>query len=188
MGSSVPSSAGLFGMLDRGGESWLNSRPVELVFGCRPAHRRSTGPIPAGLLGIPEHCWGLGRRGRPSPHPAGPRPIVGRAGDSGCCRKHRRTFIAKLTNTQLVVLSKASERDDGAARIPERMNRAAGGKGRREPHRPQTEAGNPVEARNAPKRASHTGALGAPKSERPWAAARSARCRDHAGHESSLGT
>ena len=36
--------------------------------------------------------------------------------------------MAKLTDTQLVVLSKASERDDGAARIPERMNRAAAAK------------------------------------------------------------
>ena len=33
--------------------------------------------------------------------------------------------MAKLTDTQLVVLSQASERDDGAASVPERLNRAA---------------------------------------------------------------
>src|ERR1035437_1527815 len=33
--------------------------------------------------------------------------------------------MAKLTDTQLIVLSKAARRDDGAAIVPERMNRAA---------------------------------------------------------------
>lgn len=33
--------------------------------------------------------------------------------------------MAKLTDTQLMVLSKASQRDDGAAVVPDRMNKAA---------------------------------------------------------------
>src|ERR1035437_8378833 len=36
--------------------------------------------------------------------------------------------MAKLTDTQLIVLSKAARRDDGAAVVPERMNRAAAAK------------------------------------------------------------
>jgi hypothetical protein len=36
--------------------------------------------------------------------------------------------MAKLTDTQLIVLSKAAERDDGAAGIPDRMNKAAAAK------------------------------------------------------------
>src|SRR5450759_3870772 len=36
--------------------------------------------------------------------------------------------MAKLTDTQLIVLSKAAQRDDGAAMFPERMNRAAAAK------------------------------------------------------------
>ena len=34
-------------------------------------------------------------------------------------------MMAKLTNTQLIVLSKAAQRDDGAAVVPERMGAAA---------------------------------------------------------------
>ena len=33
--------------------------------------------------------------------------------------------MAKLTDTQLIVLSKAAQRDDGAASVPERVNSAA---------------------------------------------------------------
>ncbi len=36
--------------------------------------------------------------------------------------------MAKLTDTQLIVLSKAARRDDGAAIFPERMNKAAAAK------------------------------------------------------------
>jgi hypothetical protein len=36
--------------------------------------------------------------------------------------------MAKLTATQLMVLSKASQRDDGAAVVPDRMNKAAAAK------------------------------------------------------------
>jgi hypothetical protein len=36
--------------------------------------------------------------------------------------------MAKLTDTQLIVLSKASQRDDGAAVVPDRMNKAAAAK------------------------------------------------------------
>ena len=36
--------------------------------------------------------------------------------------------MAKFTDTQLIVLSKAAEREDGAARIPDRLNRAAAAK------------------------------------------------------------
>lgn len=33
--------------------------------------------------------------------------------------------MAKLTDTQLIVLSKAAQRGDGAADLPDRMNKAA---------------------------------------------------------------
>ncbi len=33
--------------------------------------------------------------------------------------------MAKLSDTQLIVLSKAAARDDGLARVPEGLNRAA---------------------------------------------------------------
>ena len=33
--------------------------------------------------------------------------------------------MAKLTDTQLIVLSKAAQREDGAAEVPDRMNKAA---------------------------------------------------------------
>ena len=36
--------------------------------------------------------------------------------------------MAKLTDTQLIVLSKAARREDGAASVPERMNKAAAAK------------------------------------------------------------
>ena len=36
--------------------------------------------------------------------------------------------MAKLTDTQLIVLSKAAARDDGLARVPEGLNRAAAAK------------------------------------------------------------
>jgi hypothetical protein len=36
--------------------------------------------------------------------------------------------MAKLTDTQLIILSKAARREDGAAEIPERMNKAAAAK------------------------------------------------------------
>ena len=44
-------------------------------------------------------------------------PSWGCAGDSSCCRK--------LTDTQLIILSKSARREDGAAEVPERMNKAA---------------------------------------------------------------
>jgi hypothetical protein len=37
--------------------------------------------------------------------------------------------MAKLTDTQLIVLSKAAARDDGIASIPARLNKAAAAKG-----------------------------------------------------------
>jgi hypothetical protein len=36
--------------------------------------------------------------------------------------------MTKLTDTQLIVLSKAAQRDDGAANVPEKMNRTAAAK------------------------------------------------------------
>ena len=36
--------------------------------------------------------------------------------------------MAKLTDTQLIVLSKAARREDGAADVPERINKAAAAK------------------------------------------------------------
>ncbi|HEY8006359.1 MAG TPA: hypothetical protein VIE66_06075 [Methylocella sp.] len=36
--------------------------------------------------------------------------------------------MAQLTNTQLIILSKAARREDGAAEVPERMNKAAAAK------------------------------------------------------------
>jgi hypothetical protein len=36
--------------------------------------------------------------------------------------------MAKLTDTQLIILSKAARREDGAAEVPERMNKAAAAK------------------------------------------------------------
>jgi hypothetical protein len=36
--------------------------------------------------------------------------------------------MAKLTDTQLIVLSKADQREDGAASVPDRMNKAAAAK------------------------------------------------------------
>ena len=36
--------------------------------------------------------------------------------------------MAKLTDTQLIVLSKAARRKDGAARVPDQMNKAAAAK------------------------------------------------------------
>jgi hypothetical protein len=37
-------------------------------------------------------------------------------------------MMTKLTDTQLIVLSKAAQRDDGAANVPEKINRAAAAK------------------------------------------------------------
>ena len=36
--------------------------------------------------------------------------------------------MAKLTDTQLIVLSKAARREDGAAGVPDRMNKTAAAK------------------------------------------------------------
>lgn len=36
--------------------------------------------------------------------------------------------MAKLTDAQLIVLSKAAQREDGAASVPERLNRGAAAK------------------------------------------------------------
>jgi hypothetical protein len=36
--------------------------------------------------------------------------------------------MAKLTDTQLIILSKSARREDGAAEVPERMNKAAAAK------------------------------------------------------------
>src|SRR4051795_6059514 len=55
-------------------------------------------------------------------------PWRGRAGDSGCCRKLKEPNMTKLTDTQLIVLSKAAARDDGVATIPEGLNKAAAAK------------------------------------------------------------
>src|SRR3954454_18275607 len=52
-------------------------------------------------------------------------PWRGRAGGSGCCRKLKEPNMAKLTDTQLIVLSKAAARNDGTAIIPEGLNKAA---------------------------------------------------------------
>src|SRR3954454_6067319 len=49
----------------------------------------------------------------------------GRAGGSGCCRKLQEPNMAKLTDTQLIVLSEAAARNDGTAIIPEGLNKAA---------------------------------------------------------------
>src|SRR3954470_2199431 len=55
-------------------------------------------------------------------------PWRGRAGGSGCCRKLKEPNMAKLTDTQLIVLSKAAARDDGIASIPAGLNKAAAAK------------------------------------------------------------
>src|SRR3954452_4626216 len=55
-------------------------------------------------------------------------PWRGRAGGSGCCRKLKEPNMAKLTDTQLIVLSKAAARSDGTAIIPEGLNKAAAAK------------------------------------------------------------
>src|SRR6059058_3034324 len=53
---------------------------------------------------------------------------------AGSCRWQRMLLqatepkMAKLTDTQLIVLSKAAARDDGLATIPEGLNRAAAAK------------------------------------------------------------
>src|SRR6478672_1107161 len=53
-------------------------------------------------------------------------PSRGRAGDSACCsRRTREHNMPKLSDTQLIVLSKAAGRDDGIAIVPEGLNKAA---------------------------------------------------------------
>jgi hypothetical protein len=42
--------------------------------------------------------------------------------------KHKERIMAKLTDTQLIVLSKAAARDDGIAVVPAKMNKAAASK------------------------------------------------------------
>jgi hypothetical protein len=72
------------------------------------AHSGSNGPNPAGLLRGPEHSLvsDARRQSRPSrtPQPLG--PPWGCAGDSRCCHAQEKN-MAKLTDTQLIVLSKA---------------------------------------------------------------------------------
>src|SRR4051795_5559245 len=55
-------------------------------------------------------------------------PWRGRAGGSGCCRKLKEPNMAKLTDTQLIVLSKAAARETGIASIPGGLNKAAAAK------------------------------------------------------------
>src|SRR3954453_686019 len=55
-------------------------------------------------------------------------PWRGRAGGSGCCGQLKEPDMAKLRNTQLIVLSKAAARNDGTAIIPEGLNKAAAAK------------------------------------------------------------
>jgi hypothetical protein len=42
--------------------------------------------------------------------------------------RHKERIMAKLTDTQLIVLSKAAARDDGIAVVPAKMNKAAASK------------------------------------------------------------
>src|SRR5271156_5603343 len=42
--------------------------------------------------------------------------------------KHEERIMAKLTDTQLIMLSKAAARDDGIAVVPPKMNKAAASK------------------------------------------------------------
>src|SRR4051795_2685999 len=76
-------------------------------------------------------------------------PWRGRAGGSGCCRKLKEPNMAKLTNTQLIVLSKAAARNDGTAIIPEGLNKAAATKVERKPCLSQADARGAVETRFA---------------------------------------
>src|SRR6476660_5067057 len=56
-------------------------------------------------------------------------PSRGRAGDSACCsRRTREHNMPKLSDTQLIILSKAAGRDDGIAIVPDGLNKAAAAK------------------------------------------------------------
>ena len=57
--------------------------------------------------------------------------------------------MAKLTDTQLIVVSKAAVREDGAAIIPERLNKAAASKLAKSLVFSQAPARGAVEARYA---------------------------------------
>src|SRR3954469_17037444 len=74
-------------------------------------------------------CVSRARLRRPAPKtPLAIRPSRVRGGGSRCCRKHKERNMAKLTDTQLIVLSKAAARDDGLAIVPEELNKAAAAK------------------------------------------------------------
>src|SRR3954463_2978787 len=81
------------------------------------------GPIQA-LLSVSR-----ARLRRPAPKtPLAIRPSRGRSSGSRRCRKHKERNMAKLTDTQLIILSKAAARDDGLAIVPEELNKAAAAK------------------------------------------------------------
>src|SRR3954453_510559 len=82
--------------------------------------------MPEASIGV---CTAEAPLRRRSSAPPAMLPLRGRAGDSGCCfMKHEGRNMAKLTDTQLVVLSKAAAREDGIAMVPDRLNKAAAAK------------------------------------------------------------
>ena len=91
---------------------------------------------PASLIGLdfmPEASIGVCTAEAPlrrrSSAPPAMLPLRGRAGDSGCCfHEAQERNVAKLTDTQLIVLSKAAAREDGIAMVPDRLNKAAAAK------------------------------------------------------------
>ena len=57
--------------------------------------------------------------------------------------------MPKLTDTQLILLSKAAARDDGAATFPATMHKPGAAKGRSQPRQPQIDARDAHQARHA---------------------------------------
>ena len=82
--------------------------------------------MPEASIGV---CTAEAPLRRRSSAPPAMLPLRGRAGDSGCCfMKHKERNMARLTDTQLIVLSKAAAREDGIAMVPDRLNKAAAAK------------------------------------------------------------
>src|SRR3954452_22077266 len=97
---------------------------------CRPAHPCIAACHSTGLVLASERVMvsDAGRQSAPLLYPAGSSAIAGSRWWQPMLLSAQEKMMAKLTDTQLIVLSKAAQCDDGAASVPDRMNKAAAAK------------------------------------------------------------
>jgi hypothetical protein len=90
-------------------------------------NRRPNAPGFAGLLRAAEHCLvsHASALKRAPPLPRWPWRLCGVALVTAMLSQTKEEKIVKLTDSQLIILSKAAAREDGAAVVPPKMNKAA---------------------------------------------------------------